>query len=74
MADDWHITHQKLDTVLNDDGNGFSQQWNVGYMVNSGPAQGTRGEVHVSNANLDPDKIQEAINVQVRKHQRVAAL
>jgi hypothetical protein len=74
MASDWQITHQKMDTVLNEDGNGFSQQWNVGYLVNDGPAQGVRGEIHVPNSRLDPDLIQEAINMQVRKHQKVAAL
>jgi hypothetical protein len=74
MASDWHITHQKMDTVLNEDGNGFSQQWNVGYMVNDGPAKGVRGEIHVPNARLDPDIVQAAIDVQVRRHQKIAAL
>ena len=74
MADDWHITHQKLDTVLNDEGNGFTQQWNVGYMIHSGPAEGVKGEVHVRNSELDAGKVNDAITKQVAKHQAVASL
>ena len=74
MAKDWHITHQKQESVLNDDGNGFTQQWNVGYMIHDGPANGTRGEVHARNADLDPEKIGAAISAQVARHQSVASL
>lgn len=74
MAQNWHITSQKLGTVLNEDGTGFSQQWNVGYMVDTGPAAGTRGEVHVTNANLDPDTIGGAIEEMYRRHHAVASL
>lgn len=74
MAKDWHITHQKLGTVLNDDGDGFTQQWNVGYMIHDGPASGVKGEVHVRNADLDPEKIGAAISTQVAKHHKVAEL
>jgi hypothetical protein len=74
MAADWHVTSQKLETVPNPDGGGFSQQWNVGYLVHDGPAAGVRGEVHQAAGNLDPEVIHAAIETQVRKHQAVAAL
>jgi hypothetical protein len=74
MAEQWHITSQKLETVVNPDGPGFSQQWNVGYMVHDGPASGVRGEIHVPNHQLDPEVVSAAIQKQVDRHQKVAAL
>jgi len=74
MSENWHITHQKLESVLNEDGTGFSQQWNVGYMIDNGPAKGTRGEVHARTADLEPDKIGGAIEEMYRKHHKVASL
>lgn len=72
MAKDWRITSQKLDTVLNDDSSGFSQQWNIGYLIHSGPAAGTRGEVHVPTSELDRDTVHQAIQIMVDKHQKIA--
>ncbi len=74
MAEQWRVTSQKLETVPNPEGSGFSQQWNVSYLVHSGPATGTRGEVHVPAQALNADELMHAINVQVAKHQAVAAL
>lgn len=72
MAKTWKITSQKLDTVLNDDNSGFSQQWNIGYLVTEGPAAGTRGEVHVPTADLDRDNVHAAIENLVGRHHRIA--
>jgi hypothetical protein len=74
MAKDWKITHQKLGTALNEDGTGFTQQWNVGYMVTDGPAAGVRGEVHTTEAMPDPDRINDAIDLLVRNHHRIHSL
>jgi hypothetical protein len=74
MADNYKITSQKLEHTINDEGNGFSQQWNVGYMVTSGPAQGTRGEVHVAPSELQPAIIHAAISKLVDAHNAVAGL
>jgi len=74
MAETWHVTSQRLETVVNPDGPGFSQQWNVGYLVHSGPAQGVRGEVHAPAGNLDAGTIHDAIATQVEKHHAVASL
>jgi hypothetical protein len=72
-ARDWKVTSQKLDTVLNADSNGFSQQWNIGYLVHTGPAAGTKGEIHVPTAELDRDTVHQAIQMLVDKHQAIAA-
>jgi hypothetical protein len=69
---DYQITGQKLDHVVNAEGNGFSQQWNVGYLVTDGPAAGTKGEIHVPTNQLTADVVHGAIRVMVAKHQEVA--
>jgi len=74
VQETYRITHQKLGTALNEDGTGFTQQWNVGYMVTSGPAEGVRGEVHATTTNLNPEHIHQAIGTMVAKHTQVAAL
>lgn len=74
MAKDWKITGQKLETVVNPDGPGFSQQWNISYLIHTGPAEGTRGEVHASTGDLDGDYVERAIAAMVDRHQKIAAL
>jgi hypothetical protein len=74
MAENWHITGQKLEQVVNPEGTGFSQQWNVGYMVHSGPAEGTTGVIHVPPSQLQPEIVHATISKLVEQHQAVAAL
>jgi hypothetical protein len=74
MAKDWRITTQKLEQVVNPEGTGFSQQWNVGYLVHSGPAEGTTGTIHVPPSQLTPEIVHAAISKLVEQHQAVAAL
>lgn len=72
MPDTWKIASQKLETVVNHDGNGFSQQWNIGYLVTGGPAAGTRGEVHVPPGDLNRETVHAAIQTLVDCHQDIA--
>ena len=74
MADTWHVTTQKLDTVINPEGNGFSQQWNIGYLVLSGPAQGVRGEIHVPLSQYDAGTVKETIGALVKKHHEIHSI
>lgn len=74
MADNYRITSQKLEHTLNDEGNGFTQQWNVGYMVTHGPAEGTKGEIHVMPHELQPQIVHAAISKLVDAHNAVAGL
>jgi hypothetical protein len=74
MAEDYRITRQKLEPVVNQDGTGFTQQWNVGYMVTKGPAEGVTGEIHVPTHQLEPEIVHAAIRTMVDKHQGVAGL
>lgn len=74
MAKGYKITHQKLGTALNEDGTGFSQQWNVGYMVTEGPATGVRGEVHSMDAMPNPEVIHAAISAMVENHHKIASM
>jgi hypothetical protein len=69
---DYEITGQKLDHVVNAEGNGFSQQWNVGYLVTGGPAAGTKGEIHVPTNQLNAETVHGALRAMVAKHQEVA--
>jgi hypothetical protein len=74
MAENYRIVSQKLEPVINDEGNGFTQQWNVGYMVTHGPAEGTRGEIHVRPSELQPQVVHAAVSKLVDAHNAVAAL
>lgn len=74
MAKDWKVTGQKLETVLNQDNSGFTQQWNIGYLVTEGPAKGTRGEVHASPGDMDGDYVERAIATMVDRHHKTASL
>jgi hypothetical protein len=74
MAETYTITRQKLEPVLNSEGTGYSQQWNVGYMVNSGPAKGVQGEVHVPTHQLTPEIVHPAIQKMVDRHTAIAEL
>jgi hypothetical protein len=74
MAKGWQITSQKLETVVNPDGPGFSQQWNIGYLITEGPAKGIRGEVHATTGQLDGDYVERAVAVMAERHNRLAGL
>jgi len=74
VAKGYQITRQKLEPVINSEGTGFSQQWNVGYMVTDGPAEGVTGEIHVPTHQLEPEIVHAAIQKMVDKHNAVAAL
>lgn len=74
MPETWHVTKQKLESVVNPDGPGFSQQWNIGYLVDSGPAAGTRGEVHATTQQMGGDYVERAIASLVEVHQKIADL
>jgi hypothetical protein len=69
----WAITHQKLEPVINPDAGGYSQQWNVGYLINSGPAAGVRGEIHVPPSQLSKEIVHPTIQAMVDRHTEVAS-
>jgi hypothetical protein len=70
----WKITSQKLETMADFDNGGFSQQWNIGYLVHEGPAEGVKGEIHVPANQLSPEIVSQAIDKLVEKHHRIADL
>jgi hypothetical protein len=72
VPDTYDITRQKLEPVVNPEGNGFSQQWNIGYLVTSGPAKGVTGEIHVPPHQLAAEYVHPAIEEMVRRHSEVA--
>lgn len=74
MAAQWHVVSQSLTTQISDSGPGFESVWEVRYMIDSGPAKGTRGQVNVPAAVFNADTVKEAINAIVTHNDAVAGL
>jgi hypothetical protein len=74
MADKWHVTSQRQDTIISETGPGFESVWEVGFTIDSGPATGTRGTVRVPVAQYNADTVAAAIDAQVYHLDKVAGL
>jgi len=74
MADMWHITKQVQDTEISDTGPGFDHIWVVKYQVDSGPATGTVGEVHIPVAQYNAKTVKDTIDAAVYHVDQVAKL
>lgn len=74
MADMWHVTSQSLQTELSETGVGFTPVWQVKYVVDSGPAKGTRGQVNVPAEQFNADTVKAAIDAAVYHIDKVAGL
>ena len=70
----WHVTSQNLTTQISDVGTGFSSVWEVRYVIDSGPAQGSVGLVRVPAAQYNATNVADAINAQVFHMHSVASL
>jgi hypothetical protein len=72
----WHIVPQgqRLTTQLTNAGTGFTDVWEVTYMVDSGPAQGTTGQVRIPAAQYNADVVKATIDAQVQKMHDIASL
>lgn len=62
MAANWHITGQTLTTQLSDTGTGFQSVWEVRYVVDSGPAKGTKGHVEIPVDQHNADNVKATID------------
>lgn len=74
MADMWHVTSQNLTTAISDTGTGFDTIWEVNYMVDTGPAQGTKGKVNIPVAQYNAKTVSDAITAAVFHLDQVAKL
>lgn len=74
MADKWHVTGQSLQTELNPNGSGFVTVWQVKYIVDSGPAAGTQGQISVPSAQHNADTVKALIDQAVYNLDQVAGL
>lgn len=72
----WHIVDggQRLTTVLTTAGNGFQDVWEITYMIDSGPAQGTTGVVRVPASQYNAEVVKAAINEQAQHMHNIAGL
>lgn len=72
----WHIVQggQRLTTVLTTAGNGFQDVWEITYMIDSGPAQGTTGVIRVPAAQYSAEVVKAAINEQAQHMHNIAGL
>lgn len=74
MAVNWHIVAQTQDTVLSDTGPGFETVWEVTYMVDSGPAQGTKGRVRIPVGMHNAETVKQAVDAAVYHLDAIAGL
>jgi hypothetical protein len=72
----WHVVPQgqRLTTVLTNAGTGFTDVWEVTYMIDSGPAKGTTGQVRVPAAQYNAETVKATIDAQVQHMHNVASL
>ena len=74
MADMWHIVSQVQEPVISDTGPGFDHVWEITYMVDSGPATGTRGKVRVPVDRYNSQTVRNAVDAAVYHIDQVASL
>jgi len=65
MADLWHVVSQRQETEISDVGPGFTIVWVVKFTVDSGPAKGTHGEVHIPVSQYNADTVRSAVDAAV---------
>lgn len=70
----WHVTGQRLTSVLTNAGNGFADVWEVTYTIDSGPATGHVGQVNVPAAQFNAETVKASIATQVAHLHAVASL
>lgn len=70
----WHVVSQRQETEISDTGPGFATVWVVKYVVDSGPATGTTGEVHVPVSQFNAETVKNAIDAAVYHVHMVAGL
>lgn len=72
----WHIVEggQRQTTQISRAGNGFTDVWEITYMIDSGPGAGTEGIVRVPVAQYDAEVVKALINASVAKNHAVASL
>lgn len=72
----WHVVTggQRLTTQLTPAGTGFTDVWEVTYMIDDGPAQGSTGQVRVPASQYNAETVKATINAQVQHIHNVASL
>ena len=72
----WHIVPggQRLTTQISQTGTGFTDVWEVSYMIDSGPAQGTQGTIRVPASQFNAETVKATINALVGTQHNVASL
>jgi ethanolamine utilization microcompartment shell protein EutL len=62
------------DTEISETGPGFDKVWKVKYMVDTGPATGTQGEVVIPAGQHNAETVKMAIDAAVYHLDQVAGL
>lgn len=72
----WHVipNGQRLTTQISPNGAGFTDVWEVTYMIDDGPAAGTEGIVRVPQSQYNTETVKAAINAQVATQHGIASL
>jgi hypothetical protein len=72
----WHVVPngQRLTTQISPNGTGFTDVWEVTYMIDSGPAMGTEGTVRIPQSQYSTEIVKAAINAQVATQHGIASL
>lgn len=72
----YHVTPPlpPVEPRLNENGTGIEDVHPVPYMIDSGPAKGTRGVVKVPHSQYTPENVKNAVEADVNAHHQVAAI
>ena len=72
----WHVVPngQRLTTAISPSGTGFTDVWEVTYMIDSGPATGNEGTVRIPASQYTTEIVKAAINAQAATQHGVAGL
>jgi hypothetical protein len=74
MAQDYRVLGQRQTMNLNPMGTGFTNDWEVTYMVTEGPAKGTTSTVTIPAADHNAQYVDDAIREQMSNLHGVASL
>lgn len=70
----WHVISQRQTTQLSSVGTGFTDVWEVGYMIDSGDAAGSQGMVRIPASQYTPEVVEATISRVVGTQHSIAGL
>lgn len=72
----WHVlaNQQRLTTQISAAGNGFTDVWEIPYMIDSGPSAGLEGMVRIPAAQYNAQVVEATIGALVAHNHAIGSL